>query len=76
MDLVLPFAAIGQDALPLVGGKAANLAILARAGFPVPPGVCVTTEAFRLHMVSPQLEQLFARLDTLALDDLASVREL
>jgi pyruvate,water dikinase len=33
--------------LPLVGGKAANLGVLTRAGLPVPPGLCVTTEAYR-----------------------------
>ena len=30
-----------------VGGKAANLGELIRAGFDVPPGFCVTTEAYR-----------------------------
>ena len=30
-----------------VGGKAVNLSRLSRAGFPVPPGFAVTTEAFR-----------------------------
>ena len=45
--LVLEFSAIGDDALAVVGGKAANLGVLTRAGLPVPPGVCVTTEAYR-----------------------------
>jgi rifampicin phosphotransferase len=45
--LVLPFEDIARDALALVGGKAANLGVLTRAGLPVPPGVCVTTEAYR-----------------------------
>ena len=31
----------------LVGGKAANLGALRRAGLPVPAGFCVTTAAFR-----------------------------
>lgn len=31
----------------LVGGKAAGLARLLAAGFAVPPGICVTTEAYR-----------------------------
>lgn len=44
---VVPFAAIDRDALAQVGGKAANLAALAREGFPVPPGCVVTTAAFR-----------------------------
>ena len=33
--------------LDLVGGKALGLARLMAAGFPVPPGICVTTEAYR-----------------------------
>ena len=45
--LVLEFSAIGDDALAVVGGKAANLGVLTRAGLPVPPGVCVTTDAYR-----------------------------
>jgi pyruvate,water dikinase len=34
-------------ALPLVGGKGENLARLARAGFPVPGGYILTTQAYR-----------------------------
>ena len=45
--LVLDFAAVGADELTVVGGKAANLGVLTRAGLPVPPGVCVTTNAYR-----------------------------
>jgi len=45
--LVLEFGAIGDDALAVVGGKAANLGVLTRAGLSVPPGVCVTTDAYR-----------------------------
>src|SRR3989442_6902718 len=30
-----------------IGGKAANLAALTRAGFPAPPWFCVTTAVFR-----------------------------
>ena len=45
--LVLEFSSIGSDALAIVGGKAMNLGVMTRAGLPVPPGVCVTTEAYR-----------------------------
>ncbi|MEO8048734.1 MAG: PEP/pyruvate-binding domain-containing protein [Nitrospirota bacterium] len=34
----------------LVGGKALGLACLLTSGFPVPPGFCVTTEAY-VHAV-------------------------
>src|SRR6266536_3078290 len=33
--------------LPVAGGKAANLGELIGAGLPVPPGFCVTAEAYR-----------------------------
>ncbi|MCA1709900.1 MAG: phosphoenolpyruvate synthase, partial [Actinobacteria bacterium] len=33
--------------MPIVGGKAANLGELIRAGFPVPPGFCITTSAYQ-----------------------------
>ncbi|ONI81184.1 phosphoenolpyruvate synthase [Actinosynnema sp. ALI-1.44] len=38
---------ISADMLADVGGKAANLGELTRAGLPVPPGFCVTTDAYR-----------------------------
>ncbi len=44
---ILEFDQIGGDAIALVGGKAANLGELSRAGLPVPPGFCLTTEAYR-----------------------------
>ncbi len=43
--LVLDLGCLGPQLLPVVGGKAANLSELIRAGFPVPPGFCVTTAA-------------------------------
>lgn len=43
--LVLGFDEIGEAHAPLVGGKAFHLAQLAKAGFPVPAGFCLTTHA-------------------------------
>ncbi|HSI26429.1 MAG TPA: PEP/pyruvate-binding domain-containing protein, partial [Aeromicrobium sp.] len=40
--------------IDVVGGKAANLGALIRAGFPVPPGFCVTTDAYR-RVADPEL---------------------
>ncbi len=42
--LILPLASCAQPSL--VGGKACGLARLLAGGFPVPPGFCVTTEAY------------------------------
>ena len=48
--LILPFTDIRATDLPLVGGKGANLGELTHAGFPIPPGFCVTTVAFQQFM--------------------------
>ncbi len=44
---VVPFAGIGRGDTAMVGGKAASLGELTRAGVSVPPGFVVTTAAFR-----------------------------
>ena len=48
--LVLALELIGAELLPAVGGKAANLGELLRTGLPVPPGFCLTTQAYRHAM--------------------------
>jgi phosphohistidine swiveling domain-containing protein len=45
--LVLDLAQLSADHIGAVGGKAANLGELIRGGFDVPPGFCVSTEAYR-----------------------------
>ncbi|MCE3550076.1 phosphoenolpyruvate synthase [Pseudonocardia sp. RS11V-5] len=55
---ILDLAAADDTAL--VGGKAASLGRLIRAGFPVPPGSCVTTVAYRAvadPVVGPLLDE-------------------
>lgn len=44
--LVVPLAALGAQDLAVAGGKGANLGELIRAGFPVPEGFVITTEAY------------------------------
>jgi pyruvate,water dikinase len=43
---ILWFKEISKDDIPLVGGKAANLGELVRAGIPVPNGFAVTSKAY------------------------------
>jgi pyruvate,water dikinase len=75
--LTLAFPQIAAPDLPRVGGKGANLGEMARAGFPVPPGFCVTTEAFRRFMAGvPGASDLYAALDALAPGDIEGVRRL
>lgn len=45
-EFVVELKTLDAQALPRVGGKAANLGELIAAGFPVPPGFAVTTAAY------------------------------
>lgn len=60
--LVVPFRALGLEDAPLAGGKAAHLGELTQAGFPVPPGFAVTTEAFQA-VVAERVDELVAGID-------------
>src|SRR5262245_29607499 len=73
--LVLSFTQIGRGDLALAGGKGANLGEMTRAGFPVPPGFCVTTAAYRLFLAGhPDVAGLFASLEACRPDDVEALR--
>ena len=55
--LVLWLEEAGHDLADLVGGKAAGLGELIRAGIPVPPGFVVTSEAYRLFIRETGLDK-------------------
>jgi phosphohistidine swiveling domain-containing protein len=60
--------------LDVAGGKGANLARLARAGFPVPGGFVVTTGAYRAYVAANDLDSfLQAETEALAADDPAAL---
>lgn len=50
MQFIRHFSEIDEDDLPRVGGKGLNLGRLTRAGFSVPHGFCVTTDAYRFSV--------------------------
>lgn len=50
MQLIKHFSDIAENDLTLVGGKALNLGKLTKAGFNIPPGFCVTTDAFNFSV--------------------------
>lgn len=60
MPLVLSLASITAHDLSRVGGKAANLGELLRAGFPVPPGFAITTAAYDQVVRTNDLATLIA----------------
>jgi len=60
--------------LAMVGGKGANLAKLARAGFPVPGGFLITTTAYGAFVAANQLTATIQRaLQGIKLDDPAAL---
>src|SRR6266516_1070089 len=59
---VLPLSALDRDSLALAGGKGANLGEMARAGFPVPPGFCITTTAYERAAAGADLEEQLSAL--------------
>lgn len=64
------FADVERHAVPLVGGKGANLGELTQANIPVPPGFVVTTHAYRQFIEVSGLEQVLrAMLSGLDVND-------
>src|SRR6478735_12768051 len=58
--LVLALTEIDRTMISRVGGKAANLGELTQAGFAVPQGFCVTTDAYREVVERADLDRLLA----------------
>jgi len=66
---VMHFDEVDRTNLPEVGGKGANLGEMTRAGFPVPPGFCITTSGYRDFISeSGEMDELLDLLDRLRPD--------
>lgn len=60
-----------------VGGKGANLGEMSKAGFPVPPGFCITTSAYRKIVSSDSaMDELLDGLNRLQMDQADEIRKL
>ncbi len=75
---VLGFQEIDQSQVTAVGGKGAHLGELSRlGGVHVPPGFCVTTDAFRRVMADePSVDEGLSRLSHTSPDDREAIRTL
>jgi pyruvate,water dikinase len=70
----LSFGEVDETRLADVGGKSANLGELTRAGFPVPPGFCVTTAAYRDFVKEGgEMNTLLEALDRLTHEELGTI---
>lgn len=72
-DYTFSFRDFDSDSLPLVGGKGADLGEMSKAGFSVPDGFCVTTEAYR-EFTRDSRDTIRALLDGLKPTDLEGFR--
>ena len=75
---VLGFSEIDATQIAVAGGKGAHLGELSQIeGIRVPPGFCVTTNAFRRIMAeAPSVDDRLDRLSRLKPDDRAAIRAL
>ncbi|MBN1428433.1 MAG: phosphoenolpyruvate synthase [Anaerolineae bacterium] len=74
MSIVKPLTKLSKNDLPTAGGKGANLGALLQAGFPVPPGFCVTTDAYRVFVEANHLqEDILHACENLQVDNLAAL---
>ena len=76
MKLTLPLGDVDRTTLPIVGGKAANLGELIRAGLPTPDGFCVTTIAYELVTEGASLDPILEDLVHTHADDTSRQAEL
>src|SRR6266566_3534229 len=74
--LIVSLQTLDRTLLPLVGGKAANLGELTRAGFSVPDGFCVTTAAYVLLSDGAGLEPILAELASTRVQETVRLTEL
>ena len=68
--LVMALELTGAERLAEVGGKAANLGELLRAGLPVPAGFCLTTQAYRRATEGAGLDAVHESLAAASPEDL------
>lgn len=71
--MVLWLSEITSQDGTLVGGKALNLAEIARAGFPVPAAFCITSDAYWAFIQANQLQERIRELLSTAADDAQAV---
>ncbi len=74
--LVLGLELINAGMLARVGGKAANLGETTGAGLPVPPGFCLTTDAYRRAVDPAGLEDVHRGLAAAGSGDLQALADL
>lgn len=70
------FNEINKDDIPMVGGKGANLGELTQKGLEVPPGFCVTAEAYKYFVEKSNLSGVIReKIEKLDVEDSAELQK-
>ncbi|HHV79883.1 MAG TPA: phosphoenolpyruvate synthase [Firmicutes bacterium] len=70
------FQELSKNDVPLVGGKGANLGEMSRAGMPVPPGFCITAEAYKYFVETSGIQEYVRQaLKGVNVDDIRALDE-
>ncbi len=79
MTYVKWFEQLSKSSLAEAGGKAANLGEMVNAGFPIPPGFVVTSNAYFKHLehnsIKEQISEVLSNLDVNDIDKLNDASE-
>ncbi|HID09183.1 TPA: phosphoenolpyruvate synthase, partial [Candidatus Micrarchaeota archaeon] len=62
MKIVVWFNEVGKEDIALVGGKGANLGEMVQAGFPIPPGFIVTSDAYFYFIEQTGIKEKIAEI--------------
>jgi len=70
------FKELSKSDIPLVGGKGANLGEMYNSRFPIPPGFCVTAEAYKRFLEESGIgEKIYPVLDNLDVNETEKLQE-
>ena len=70
MSYTIPFTQLSKKSIPVAGGKGANLGEMSNAGFPIPAGFVLTTEAYDAFVNTHHLQtQIVELAHTASADD-------
>ena len=75
-EYILWFRQISKKDIPTVGGKGANLGEMTRAGFPVPSGFCISTDAYFTFLEETGLKKkIFALIKEINVENTQQLEE-
>jgi pyruvate,water dikinase len=73
MKIIHWFSELMKNDIPRVGGKGANLGEMVNSGFPIPPGFCVSVDAYSSFIKANKIDRLIKELDKIDVSDTSAL---